>query len=348
MPISRRDFFRHSGETVLWTALLAGLEAGAQDETEEPLAPGETDFTEFWRQAFAPPSAPRRGEGKPAAGSEIQFVQFGPKGPRRVEEIAKTPSDLSPVAGDVMLDITPGRFRSGNSAGEGSQGEFVDTAQLRIDIRQTQAFQNILPMLAWASAAAVSLEKKTKMPSIQGLDFKTVAGDSAISQILLPGGTGSFQLNVTVASKPSPFLKALQELVTVAESVVPVLGLPAISLPALMGFSLLCGKLEGRGRYLISTSEPQEIAVTQTAWPSHSSRALPFPPGDYLMYPFGQDALVLPEFKDLTIENGYLINGKLDPSLTATERAEKTAPGLTYVTMRVSASPIKATTSSKS
>ncbi|HTZ89245.1 MAG TPA: hypothetical protein VMA71_02835 [Alloacidobacterium sp.] len=345
MPISRRDFFRHGGEAAVWTALLAGMQAQArgepaQDEPQEPLAPGETDLAAFWSQSFAPPSAPHRGESKPADGSEIEFVQFGPKGARRVQDIAKSPEDLSSLAGDVMLDVTPGRFRAGDPVGGSPEGGFIDAAQLRLDIHQTKSFLGVLPMLAWASAAAVSLDKKGKPPSTQSLDFTTVAGEVAINKILLPGGTGSLQLNVFVANKPSPFLKVLQELATLAEAAIPALGLPAISVEALKGFSLVCGKLEGRGRFLISTPKPQEIAVTQNAWPARASKAMPFPPGDYLMYPIAHDNIVQPEFHDLAIESGFLVNSKLDSSLTLAERADKTAPGLTYVTIRVNVSPV--------
>lgn len=342
MPISRRDFFRHSGEAALWTTLLAGLEAKAQEESQEPLAPGETDFASFWLQTFAPPSAPRRGESQPAPGSDVQFVHFGPKGPRYLADIALTPEDLASVSGDAMIDISPGCFRSGNAAGTSDSG-FVDSAQLRFEVRQTMTLMGILPELAWVSAAAVSLVKKgAKMPSTQSLNFKTVAGENAINKIVLPGGTGSVLLNVSVANKPSPFLAALKELVTVAETVVPALGLPAISMPALIGFSAVCGKIEGHGKYLMSTKEPQDIVVTQGAWGTRRSKAVPFPPGDYLMYPFNHRAIVQPEFHDLTIEDGYLVNTKLDTSLTLAERAEQTAPGLTYVTMRVNVAPVPA------
>jgi hypothetical protein len=320
---------------------------------QEPLAPGETDFAEFWRQAFSPPSAPRRGEGAPAAGSEAQFVHFGPKGPQHVQDIAMTAEqDLPKLTGDVMLDITPGRYRAGASTSSAGS-EVLSSAQLRLDVRQTLSFLGILPLAAWATAAAIALDKGGKLPSSQGLDFTTVAGQGAANKILLPGGMGSIQLNLSVANKPSPFLKVLDDLAKAAQKVVPILmpalGLPSISVVALEGFSIVCGKLEGRGKFLLSTAQPQEIVLTQDAWTGaeRTAKAVAFPPGDYLMYPNAQTAILLPEFNDVSIESGYLINRKLDPKLTIDERAAQTAKGLTYVTLRVNASAVKSSGSSK-
>jgi hypothetical protein len=347
MPFSRREFFKQSSGVAGWIALLPSIQRSAQEQIQEPLASGETDLAEFWRQSFSPPSEVRRGESTPAPGSEVDFVHFGnkDKGPQYVQDIGE--EDLSPLKGDVVLELTPGRFRAGSAVSGNAVTDFANSAQLRIDIRQTKSFLGVLPKLAWASAAAISLDKTGKLPSTQGLNFTTVAGEDAVTKVLLTGGSGALQLNLVVTKKPSPFLKALQELATVAEDAVPVLGLPAISIAALKGFSLVCGELEGRGKFLMSMRQPQEFAVTQDSWSARSAKATLFPPGDYLAYPTAQKIILQPEFHDLAIEGGYLINSKLDKSLSIRDRADQTAKGLTYLTMRTNLSAVSPAASEK-
>jgi hypothetical protein len=301
----------------------------------------------YWTQFFnPPPSEAKRGQGAPAPGTNVEFLQLGPKGLRYADDIAATPDQLSSLGGDIMLDITPGQFRSGNSV-SGTQPEYLNGAQLRLEIQQKKSFLGLLPILAWASVAAIKPDSSGKLPPLQGLDFTSAVGESADSKILLPGGMGTVALNVSVAKKPSKFLAVLDELAKAAEAVMPALGLPAISKSALEGFTVVIGKLEGRGDFLMSTNPPQEIIVTQEAWSSRPAKAIAFPPGDYLMFPTTQKALLQAEFEDLTIESGYLINKKADPKLTVVERADLAAKGLTYVTMRINASAVSATGAGK-
>jgi hypothetical protein len=351
MTFSRREFFKQSGEAAAWIALLSSAQSIAQEPPQQPLTPaeGETDLVLYWQRFFSPPSATNerdRGPGAATPGSNVEFVQLGPKGLRHVEDIALTPEDLSPLKGDVMLDISPALFRSGNSV-SGSEYQYMTSAQLRLEVQQAQSFLGLLPLLAWASVAAIFPDKAGKLPSQQKLDFTAVAGDSATTKILLPGGAGKVALHVSIARKPPAILTVLKEVTDVAEIVMPVLGLPAISVPALGAFSALCARLEERGTFLMSSSRPQEIAVTQESWQVRPASAFPFPPGDYLMYPAAQKAILQPEFNDLTIESGYLINQKADKSLTLAERADQAVKGLTYVTMRVNVSSVSATGSSK-
>jgi len=53
MSFSRREFFKQSSEVAGWIALLSSMQASAQEQMEGPLAEGETDLAEFWRQSFA-------------------------------------------------------------------------------------------------------------------------------------------------------------------------------------------------------------------------------------------------------------------------------------------------------
>lgn len=340
MPLTRRDFFKQTGGTSAWLAMLLALKARAQESGES--AEGQTDSVEYWQQFFEPPRhGVSRGADSPTAGSHVQFMHVGSAGLRYVEDIAQTPEQLSSLSGDVVLDISPGQFRSGNAvSGNASEMEFLHSAQLRFDVHQSQSFLGIVPTLAWVSLAAIFPNKAGKLPGIQKLDFTPIDGASGANKILLPGGSGSVALHVSVQKKPSAFVTVLKELVTVGEGAMPVLGLPAISVPALRGFSSILARLEERTTFLMSTSPPAEIAVTQESWEGRSAKAIPFPPGDYVMFPSAHRALLQPEFHKLTVESGYLVNREADMSLPLAERAEQAARGLTYVTMHVNVSPV--------
>jgi hypothetical protein len=345
MILSRRNLIERGTAAATWTAILHSAQALAQQvRSPAPVDAAETDSIAFWNQFFnLPRLAESTNRGQPEqlqslvapVGSRVEYVHAGQNGLRYVQDIK--PEELSAISGDVMLSVSPGQFRFGNRPGGQVKLEnYLHSAQLRLDIHQSQPFLNVLPFLAWTSLAAVFPDKSGRLPSIQQLDFRSSAGESAVDKILLPGGMGTVAVNVSAAKRASLLYKVLQDVAKGAKVLNPVLGLPAISLSALQAFTVLYAQIEEHTTFLLS-SVPIHVAVTREAWDSvdRPAQAIPFPPGDYLLYPKGQADLIRPEFERLTIESGYLLNRDADKSLPITDRAEQAAKGLTYVTMHL-------------
>ena len=349
MKRSRRDFLKTSSTAIAWMAGLRSAYANASQVSSSLVGnTGDTDSVAFWDQFFNPPKPSEgtvrggsRGQAKAATpGSQIEYVHLGPSGLRYVQDIK--PEELSPLGGDVMLSVSPAQFHFGTGdSSKDRSDKFLHSAQLRFDIHQSQRFLDALPLLAWTSLAAIFPEKGDKLPTLQKLDFITPSGDSAVDKILLPAGMGTVAVNVSTVKKASTLYTVLQDVAKAAKVLTPVLGLPAISLVALEAFTYFYAQVEQHTTFLLS-SGPASVAVTQDAWnsPDRAAQALPFPPGDYLLYPKEHAALIKPEFDKLTIENGYAVRTDADHNLPITDRAEQAAKGVTYVTMHLSVSKV--------
>jgi hypothetical protein len=82
--------------------------------------------------------------------------------------------------------------------------------------------------------------------------------------------------------------------------------------------------------------------------PDREDRYIGLLSGDYLMVPQKHTddlAKVLPE---LDLVQGYLVRKDADPNLPLQTRAESAVPGISYASMRVSISPLDASSSGKS
>jgi hypothetical protein len=350
MTLTRRGFLL-DGSAAVWIAALQSVPAIKQRGSQPFAHPDdETDSVAFWNQFFNPPKPAdeaNRGatpKAQPAtAGSQVEYVHLGPDGLRYVQDIK--PDELANISGDVMLSVSPAQFRFG---GETNAENFLHSAQLRFDIHQSHKFLDVLPVLAWTSLAAIFPEKSGKLPPIQGLNFTSSTEESAVDKILLPAGMGTIAVNLSTAKKASTLYNILQAIAKDARVFTPVLGLPAISIVALEAFTALYAHIEQHTTFLMS-SGPASVVVTQDAWnsPDRPAQAMPFPPGDYLLYPKEHSVLIQPEFDKLTIENGYVVRSDGDKKIPIMERAAQAAKGVTYVTMRLSASEIKVTPASK-
>jgi hypothetical protein len=246
-----------------------------------------------------------------------------------------------------VLSVSPAQFRYGRSGtASKSAQDFLHSAQLRFDIHQSQQLWNVLPILAWTSLASIFPDKSGKLPAMQQLDFSSesqpdsghkVTSDNPIDKILLPGGLGTFALNVSSAKQTSKLLSVLQRVSNASRLFNPVIGLPAISVAALQAFTALYSELEQRTTFLLS-SLPAHFAVSQSAWnsPDRPATAMMLPPGDYLAFPKKDAGIVANEMDGLTIEGGYVVRRDAPRNAIVTERAQEAVKGLTYVTMRLS------------
>jgi hypothetical protein len=356
MTITRRDAIIKGSAAALWTAALTNSRAPAQQRSRSAAVPSGDgiDSVAFWNQFFHPPALSEgtvrggssQGKAQPATpGSQVEYVQLGPDGLRYVQDIK--PEELTNIGGDVMVSVSPAQFRFG-SRSTGNASEYLHSAQLRFDIHQSQRFLNVLPLLAWTSLAAIFPDKSGKLPSIQQLDFTSSEGESAVDKVLLPGGMGTIAVNLSTAKKASTLYTVLQGIAKESRVLMPVLGLPAISVIALEAFTALYAQIEQHTTFLLS-SGPTNIVVTQDAWNSadRPAQVAAFVSGDYLLYPKEQADIIRPHFGSLTIENGYVVDTDADKSLLITERADRAVAGLTYVTMRLSVSPANLSPASK-
>jgi hypothetical protein len=148
-------------------------------------------------------------------------------------------------------------------------------------------------------------------------------------------------VNISKASESSLFVKALNVIMNSAKMVVPLVSLPAISVPALSAFTQVLADWENRTKFLLNGNLTTAIA-TKSALEDNElpARHIGLISGDYLMIPQRHVADIADQLPSLRLDGGYLVHRDADAKMPLQSRAEITLPGVTYATMRLSVKPL--------
>ena len=162
------------------------------------------------------------------------------------------------------------------------------------------------------------------------------------------GKMPSFRARVSKAASTSIFVKALNVIITGAKMAAPMVGLPAISVPALSAFTQTLSYWEDRTRFLMSGNLTTAVATQQSMDdPDREDHYIGLVSGEYLMLPIRHTDELAKELPNLDMVQGYLVPKDADPNVPLQTRAESVVPGVTYATMKVSVQPLPASYTSK-
>ncbi|MGD0347834.1 MAG: hypothetical protein ABSA85_13825 [Terracidiphilus sp.] len=328
----------------LMSALLPEL-AAAQAQSSE--AAGEDlphDSYGFWNGFFdsVNPSSSTYGNKAATRGPEdqlpdpaaqTQYLHYDTtnKRLRYASDIQK--EELLDHDGDVSVNIALAQFRPAN--GELNQ----HPSQFRVDTTQIHPIMGIVAPLAWSAIASLNPNKAGQV-SMDQLGFKSPQAMQGTNKILLTGGTGKMAVNVSKAAQASMFVKALNIMIAGAKIATPILGIPAISVPALSSFSEMLSYWEDRTRFVMAGNLMTAVATQQAMDdPDREPSYLGLTSGDYLMVPQRHVDELSKALPNLDLTQGYLVAKDADPSLPLAQRAQSAVPGITYATMRVSVQP---------
>ena len=241
-------------------------------------------------------------------------------------------------SGDAILEMQIGRLRLNPS--DQSRFEDLSSSGLYVDVQQKAAPAADSPMaLGWSLLGAMMPKKFVKAGGGGAAAQSATQTDlGALQSIALPGGSGRAMFNLFLKGQRrsafGSFLAAFSEIgVTATNSFLPMLQLPGLSAPALMAIRALVGKLQGLGgnqHWLFQTS-PLDIACTAEA---ASSDTIRFRPGHYLVLPKSQAGLLKEHRDRVKVHDGFLVP-KEATAMDVYEAAPTTAPGVSYLTMRV-------------
>ncbi len=352
MTISRRSFVADASLLGLFTALLPQL-AAAQDAAPQGAADDTPhDSYDFWNGFFDSVNpysanygskAATRGPGDqlPDPAAETQYLHYcDPKKQLRyATDIGK--EELLDHDGDVAVSIALSQYRPVGGNGEPN----VRAAQLRVDTTQIHPYMNILAPLAWTAIASLEPSKAGKV-SLDQLGFRNPQAQQGTSKILLTQGTGKLAVNISKAANTSVFVKALNIIMQGAKVVAPMVTLPAISVPALSAFTEALSYWEDRTKFIMSGNLTTAVATKQALDdPTREDRFIGLLSGDYLMVPQRHTDELAKELPNLDLVQGYLVRKDADPSQPLQTRAESAVPGVSYASMRVSVSPLDASSS---
>jgi hypothetical protein len=355
MTISRRSFVADASCLGLLTALLPQL-AAAQDAAPQAAADDTPhDSYDFWNGFFDSVNPDSKTYGNKAASrgpadqlpdpaAETQYLHYNSdaKRLRYATDIGK--DDLLNHDGDVAVSIALSQYQ----AGTGTADANIRAAQLRVDTTQIHPYMNIIAPLAWTAIASLEPSKSGKI-SLDQLGFKTPQAQQGTSKILLTQGTGKLAVNVSKAAQTSIFVKALNIIMQGAKIAAPLVTLPAISVPALSAFTEVLSYWEDRTRFIMAGNLTSVVATQQALDdPDREARYIGLISGDYLMVPQKHTDELAKELPNLDLVQGYLVRKDADPNQPLQARAQNALPGITYASMRVSVTPLDASSSGKS
>jgi hypothetical protein len=330
--------------------LAACLPELAAAQAAAPQAPAEDtphDSYNFWNgffdsvnpysQTYGNKGASRGPKDQlPEAGGQTQYLHFKNDARRWRYATDITKDELLDYDGDVAVSIALSQYRPGS--GDTS----VHASQLRVDTTQIYPYMNIVAPLAWTAIAVLTPDKAGKV-SLEQLGFRTAQATQATSKILLTRGTGKLAVNVSKAASTSIFVKALNVIIMGAKMAAPMVGLPAISVPALSAFTQTLSYWEDRTKFLMSGNLTTAVATQQSMNdPNREDHYIGLVSGEYLMLPLKHTDELAKALPNLDMVQGYLVPKDADPNLPLQTRAESAVPGVTYASMKVSVQPLPA------
>ena len=246
--------------------------------------------------------------------------------------------DMLDHVGDITASVNVNGFRL---AGEDrDQFDKLQSAQLRIDVMQNKSLMNILDPMAWTSLAALFPDKAGKLPPMQDLSFDPATTWEKMQKIVLPGGSGKWAVNLSMAHKESQFVTIMKSITTEVNRFAPVLGLPAISMTALKGFCTLYGAWEQRTTFLLN-SFPQLAFATQAAREeAATAQGLNLVTGDYILVPHSYTAQLTPYLDKLELRQGYLVSKDAPSNTSVFDLATGLKPDITYLSANINLKPL--------
>jgi hypothetical protein len=188
--------------------------------------------------------------------------------------------------------------------------------------------------------AAIFPDKGGSLPPLQNLSFNPGTSMQSMSKIILPGGLAHLAVNISMMHRESPLLSVINILAQDTAKLAPILGLPAISVTALEGFSKLYGLLENRSTFLFQ-ARPQVAYATQSARKAqNTSIGMNLPAGDYVLVPQAHTDELKPYMDKMKLVNGYLVSKDAPSNSSVYEQAQAMKPDVSYVTMHLGINPL--------
>jgi len=322
-------------------------------------AQGAHDSEKFWSSFGASVNPPAAESGnrtrglfsrkKPDATAgaldrQIDFFHYDAKNNNLRFATSIEPKELLDYTGDVTASLAVNGFRM--AAEDRSQFQQLQSAQLRIDVVQTKSLmQDLLDPMAWTSLASLFPDSSGNLPPMQNLSFDPGAAQKQMKQVILPGGSGQWAVNLSMAHKESSFVGVLKTITSAVGKFAPVVGLPQIGVEALSGFSQMYGAFEQRTTFLLNSFPQLGFATQQARAAAATQQGFNLVPGDYVLVPHAYTDQLTPHLDSLELRQGYLVPKGSPTNTSIIDLALPLKPDITYLSATIGLKPINPSTS---
>jgi hypothetical protein len=274
-----------------------------------------------------------------ALGRQIDFFHYNPADKSMRFATSIDSKELLDHAGDVTASLQVNGFRM--AAEDRTQFNQLQSAQLRLDVVQSKSLmQNLLDPMGWTSLASLFPGSNGQLPPMQNLSFDPGAASAKMKQVVLPGGSGQWAVNLSMAHKESAFCSALQTIAGSAGKFAPIVGLPQIGVEALQGFSSLWGAFEQRTTFLLNSFPQLAFATQQARQLAQTQQGLNFVAGDYILVPHLYTDTLTPALDKLELRQGYLVPKGSPTNSSVIDLALALKPDITYLSATLGFQPI--------
>jgi hypothetical protein len=277
--------------------------------------------------------------GAGALDRQIDFFHYDDKNNTLRFATSIEPKELLDYHGDVTASLAVNGFRMAQE--DRAKFQQLQSAQLRIDVVQTKSLmQDILDPMAWTSLASLFPDSSGNLPPLQNLSFDPGAASQKMKQVILPGGSGQWAVNLSMAHKQSQFVSILQTITSAVGKFAPIVGLPAISVEALQGFSSLYGAFEQRTTFLINSFPQLAFATQQARQVAGTQQGVNLVAGDYILVPHAYTDQLTPHLDNVELRQGYLVPKGSPTNTSIIDLALGLKPDITYLSATFGLKPI--------
>jgi hypothetical protein len=278
----------------------------------------------------------------PTAGAldrQIDFFQYDTTNNTMRFATSIEPKEMLDYNGDVSASLAVNGFRM--SAEDRTQFQQLQSAQLRIDVVQTKSLiQDLLDPMAWTSLASLFPDSSGNLPPMQNLSFDPGAASQKMKQVVLPGGSGQWAVNLSMAHRQSSFVSVLQTITSAVGKFAPIVGLPQIGVEALQGFSQMYGAFEQRTTFLLNSFPQLGFATQQARAAAQTQQGFNLVSGDYILVPHAYTAALTPYLDKLELRQGYLVPKGSPTNTSIIDLALPLKPDITYLSATIGLKPI--------
>lgn len=370
MSASRRDFLQNALMSGAFAPLLGSasgsrffdalMQAQAKGNADQigranvGQAQGSHDSQQFWSSfgaSLTPSSSEQanRTRGlfshkKPDATAgaldrQIDFFQYDAANNNLRFATSIEPKEMLDYNGDIQASLAVNGFRM--SAEDRAQFQQLQSAQLRIDVVQTKSLlQTLLDPMAWTSLATMFPDSSGNLPPMQNLSFDPGAASQKMQQVVLPGGSGQWAVNLSMAHKESSFVSILKTVSNGIGKFAPIVGLPQIGVEALQGFSQMYGAFEQRTTFLLNSFPQLGFATQQARAAAQTAQGFNLVPGDYILVPHAYTSQLTPHLDSLELRQGYLVPKGSPTNTSIIDLALPLKPDITYLSATIGLKPI--------
>ncbi len=274
-----------------------------------------------------------------ALGRQIDFFHYNAADSSLRFATSIDTKELLDHGGDVTASLQVNGFRM--AAEDRATFNQLQSAQLRLDVVQSKSLmQNLLDPMGWTSLASLFPGNDGKLPPMQNLSFDPGAASAKMKQVVLPGGSGQWAVNLSMAHKESAFCSVLQSIASNAGKFAPIVGLPQIGVEALSGFSSLWGAFEQRTTFLLNSFPQLAFATQQARQLAMTQQGLNFVSGDYILVPHLYTDQLTPALDKLELRQGYLVPKGSPTNSSVIDLALGLKPDITYLSATLGFTPI--------